>query len=110
MQTRAKPKTAPSNEVHASIFCADAIGTSKSPRAPGIDGDFDSYRLINSAQLRKILPASQMSIWRWERQGILPKHFNIGGRKYWRLKKILEVIELRSGLNAVDIGSDENER
>jgi predicted DNA-binding transcriptional regulator AlpA len=49
-------------------------------------------RLINRKQLRKLLPISAMTIWRWERDGRLPQHITIGRTSFWRLADILAAI------------------
>ena len=110
MQTRTKQKSDPPYEANANISDADVSMVSKSPKALSFDGNLDSHRLINSAQLRKILPASQMSIWRWERQGILPKHVVIGGRNYWHLSRVLASIELHSNPDADEVKGGNNDR
>ena len=41
--------------------------------------------LISSAEIRRQLgDVSDMTIWRWEKAGILPEPIKINGRKYWR--------------------------
>ena len=50
-------------------------------------------RLINRKQLQLLLPISPMTIWRYEKQGLLPKHFKIGGLSFWRLTAVLDAIE-----------------
>ena len=42
---------------------------------------------LNFQQMQKVLPASAMTYWRWERKGIL-KPIRIGGRRYWRRSDI----------------------
>jgi predicted DNA-binding transcriptional regulator AlpA len=49
--------------------------------------------LISRKQLKKLIPVSTMTIWRWERDGRLPKHVTIGRTSFWRLGQILAVIE-----------------
>jgi len=53
----------------------------------------DDARLINRNQLQQLLPISTMTIWRWESRGILPRHFAIGGRSFWRRTDVLRAIE-----------------
>jgi predicted DNA-binding transcriptional regulator AlpA len=50
-------------------------------------------RLINRRQLRKLVPVSDMTIWRWEKAGRFPRHVSINGRNYWRLAEILAWLE-----------------
>lgn len=52
-------------------------------------------RLINRAELRKVFPVSNMTIWRLENQGRFPNHMNINGRNFWNF---LEVLEARARL------------
>lgn len=51
------------------------------------------HRLINAAQIRRLLPISTMSIWRYEQAGKLPRHFSISGRNFWRLSEVLDAIK-----------------
>ncbi len=45
-------------------------------------------QLIGRRQLRHLIPTSDMTVWRWERAGIFPKHITINGRNYWRRSEI----------------------
>ncbi len=110
MRKLAKPKSYDENKGKADLVAADLTQTSQSSTKSNFDEDLDCHRLINSAQLRKILPASQMSIWRWERQGILPKHVVIGGRNYWHLSRVLASIELHSNPDADEVKGGNNDR
>lgn len=56
------------------------IQTSGSP----YDGDM----LLPRRALRKLIPVSDMTIYRWERDGTFPKHLSINGRNYWRLGEV----------------------
>jgi predicted DNA-binding transcriptional regulator AlpA len=47
-----------------------------------------SSRLLNRRQLRALIPASDMTIWRWQRANLFPLPININGRNYWRLDEI----------------------
>lgn len=49
-------------------------------------------RLITRAQLREILPVSAMTVWRWEQDGRLPRHFTIGRRSFWKLDDVLRAL------------------
>ncbi len=67
-----------------------------------IERKFDSdipanLRLINRKQLRKIFPGSDMTVWRMEQKGDLPKHITIGGRNYWWMGPVLRAIERLAG-------------
>jgi predicted DNA-binding transcriptional regulator AlpA len=55
--------------------------------------DIERNRLINRRQLRKLVPASDMSIWRWTRAGIFPQPIKINGRNYWRLQAVIAVAQ-----------------
>ena len=50
-------------------------------------------RLLPRRELRRIVPVSDMTIWRWERAGVFPRHVSINGRNYWRLSEVLDWIE-----------------
>lgn len=62
--------------------------------------EVEKARLINRRQLQLLLPISQMTIWRYEKQEILPKHFKIGGLSFWRLADVLDAIERLAGPDA----------
>jgi len=51
-------------------------------------------RYVNSKQLREIIPASAMTLWRWQRdpQIAFPAPVKLGanGRNYWWLPKVRE--------------------
>ena len=44
--------------------------------------------LLPRRALRKLIPVSDMTIYRWERDGIFPRHLAINGRNYWRLSEV----------------------
>ena len=50
-------------------------------------------RLLPRRELRQLVPVSDMTIWRWERAGLFPRHVSINGRNYWRLSEISDWIE-----------------
>jgi len=45
-------------------------------------------RLLPRRELRTLVPVSDMTIWRWERDGVFPRHLSINGRNYWRLGEL----------------------
>lgn len=45
-------------------------------------------RLLPRRELRSLIPVSDMTIWRWERDGIFPRHLSINSRNYWRLSEL----------------------
>ena len=45
-------------------------------------------RLLPRRELRILVPVSDMTIWRWERSGMFPRHLSINGRNYWRLSEL----------------------
>ena len=47
-----------------------------------------SERLLPRRALRILIPVSDMTIWRWERVGLFPRHLLINGRNYWRLSEL----------------------
>jgi predicted DNA-binding transcriptional regulator AlpA len=63
----------------------------KEPSPSGND-QIERSRLINRQQLREIIPASDMSVWRWIKAGVFPEPIKIGGRNYWRLADVLAVV------------------
>jgi len=46
-------------------------------------------RLLPRRELRTLLPVSDMTIWRWERNGAFPRHLSINGRNYWLRSEVL---------------------
>lgn len=44
--------------------------------------------LINRIQLRILIPASDMSVWRWTRDLGFPAAVKIQNRNYWRLGEV----------------------
>jgi predicted DNA-binding transcriptional regulator AlpA len=47
-------------------------------------------RLLPRRELRTLVPVSDMTIWRWERDGFFPRHLSINSRNYWRLSEVRE--------------------
>lgn len=46
-------------------------------------GATEDERLLTRRLLRKLVPVSDMTIWRWERDGRFPQHLTVNGRNYW---------------------------
>jgi predicted DNA-binding transcriptional regulator AlpA len=59
------------------------------------DDAFENDRLLNRQQLKHLLPVSSMTIWRFERDGKLPKHRNIGRKAFWRATEVREYLRGR---------------
>ena len=51
---------------------------------------YSGDQLLNRRMLRKTIPASDMTIWRWERDGLFPQHLAINGRNYWLRSEVME--------------------
>jgi predicted DNA-binding transcriptional regulator AlpA len=49
-------------------------------------------RLINRKQLKELVPVSTMTVWRWEKEGHLPRHVTIGRTSFWKLAEVLDFI------------------
>ena len=45
-------------------------------------------RLLTRRLLRKLVPVSDMTIWRWERDGQFPRHLSVHGRNYWLFSEV----------------------
>jgi predicted DNA-binding transcriptional regulator AlpA len=45
-------------------------------------------QLLTRRLLRKVVPVSDMTIWRWERDGRFPRHLIVNGRNYWLLSEV----------------------
>lgn len=50
-------------------------------------------RLISRRELRRLLPVSDMTIWRWEKAEQFPKHVTIGSRNFWRMSEVSDFID-----------------
>lgn len=50
----------------------------------------DDERLLTRRLLRKLVPVSDMTIWRWEQAGKFPRHLTIYGRNYWLHSEVAE--------------------
>jgi predicted DNA-binding transcriptional regulator AlpA len=51
---------------------------------PNRPGSLDSSeRILPRRELRTLVPVSDMTIWRWERDRQFPRHLSINGRNYW---------------------------
>ena len=48
----------------------------------------NSERLLPRRELRTLVPVSDMTIWRWERDGQFPRHLSINGRNYWLFSEV----------------------
>jgi predicted DNA-binding transcriptional regulator AlpA len=56
------------------------------PELPNPEGV--TPRLLTRRLLRQLVPVSDMTIWRWERDRGFPKHISIYGRNYWILGEV----------------------
>jgi predicted DNA-binding transcriptional regulator AlpA len=62
--------------------------------------------LLPRRALRRLIPVSDMTIWRWERDGIFPGHFSINGRNYWRLSEVQDWMDRQERAGAwADVGA-----
>jgi predicted DNA-binding transcriptional regulator AlpA len=57
-------------------------------------------RLLPRRELRKIVPVSDMTIWRWEGAKQFPRHLSINGRNYWLKSEIQAWLENQRGIGA----------
>jgi predicted DNA-binding transcriptional regulator AlpA len=46
--------------------------------------------LLNRRDIRRIIPKSDMTIYRWEREGKFPRCLKINSRSYWRKSEVRE--------------------
>jgi predicted DNA-binding transcriptional regulator AlpA len=67
--------------------------------------------LLPRRALRKIVPVSDMTIYRWERGRIFPRHFSINGRNYWRLSEVQQWMDgqVRADIPAIFKNGDPHE-
>ena len=66
-------------------------------------------RIVNSAELRKIVPYSDMHFWRLEKDGRFPRRIRLGANRVgWSLAEVIDWIEqkkaARSGTDALSAG------
>ena len=54
---------------------------------------------MTSRDVRKLVPISDVTLWRWVRDGIFPQPEKINGRKYWSQDAVAEWMN-RSQANA----------
>lgn len=53
-------------------------------------------RIIGSAERRRLVPYSDVHIWRLEQAGLFPQRIKLGERRVgWDLNEVLEWIDLR---------------
>jgi prophage regulatory protein len=64
-----------------------------------------SSRLLNRRQLRALIPASDMTIWRWQRANLFPLPISINGRNYWRLDEIEAWLRDRAASRHLQVAS-----
>lgn len=64
-----------------------------------MSGGPDDLRIIRPAALAERLGVSAMSIWRWEKAGILPPRITLGPRtlRVWRARDIEAWLDKRTG-------------
>ena len=62
----------------------------------GANSDEALERLINRRELRRRIPASDMTVWRWIKADIFPAPLKINNRNYWRLAEVLAFINSTS--------------
>jgi predicted DNA-binding transcriptional regulator AlpA len=60
-------------------------------------------RLLTRRLLRKLVPVSDMTIWRWERAGRFPRHLTIYGRNYWLHSEVADWMARQERGNAQPI-------
>ena len=54
----------------------------------------ESNRVISITELSQLLSKSRVSLWRWQRDGVLPKPIKVQGKTLgWRKAVILEWLE-----------------
>lgn len=48
----------------------------------------NNERLLTRRLLRNLVPVSDMTIWRWERDDRFPRHLTVNGRNYWLYSEV----------------------
>jgi predicted DNA-binding transcriptional regulator AlpA len=73
-----------------------------------LDPSDRSERLLPRRELRSLVPVSDMTIWRWERDGLFPRHLVINGRNYWRLSELRKWVNRQErAASACSAGGDD---
>jgi predicted DNA-binding transcriptional regulator AlpA len=62
-------------------------------RSPNRSEDSSLGRLLSRRELRRLVPVSDMTIWRWEEAGLFPRHLSICGRNFWRESEVRAFID-----------------
>jgi predicted DNA-binding transcriptional regulator AlpA len=60
-------------------------------------------RLLPRRELRRFVPVSDMTIWRWEAAGQFPHHLSINGRNYWLKSEIQTWLENQRGIGNAEV-------
>lgn len=55
--------------------------------------DFGGDELLTRAMLRRLVPVSDMSLWRYIKANTFPRPMKFNGRRYWRLGDVREWLE-----------------
>ena len=53
-------------------------------------------KLLRRRELRALIPVSDMTIYRWERDGQFPRHISVNSRNYWLLSEVLTWISAQA--------------
>jgi predicted DNA-binding transcriptional regulator AlpA len=69
-----------------------------------------SERLLPRRELRSLVPVSDMTIWRWERDGLFPRHLVINGRNYWRLSELRDWVDRQQRAASARSAGGDDER
>jgi predicted DNA-binding transcriptional regulator AlpA len=48
---------------------------------------------MSTAEAKRLLGLSGMTVWRWRKAGLLPQPSKIRGRNYWKRAEFLEALE-----------------
>ena len=56
-----------------------------------------AYTRKRNRERPPVFNISEPTIWRWVKNGILPKPIQIGGRSFWLASDIADLIEKRKG-------------
>jgi len=52
----------------------------------------EDRKLLTSLELQKLFNKSRHTIWRWEKNGKIPKSIKYGQNKYWDAKEIMPLV------------------
>lgn len=63
------------------------------PEAPSSSFKYKDFKLLARKQIKKFVPATEMTLCKWEEEGVFPKRMKIGGRNFWLASEIKDWLQ-----------------